>query len=359
MLSDVGAELSFQLPLTASAQFPELFARLEADSERLGIETYGISVTTLEEVFMKVRPAHLPRRWAPAQPAPFSCRGVYDTAVCLCTSRSSHGSRRLCMSSCVSNISSASCVFLVSRIAARCVSRIVARWCELAFQVAEIGSAEEQRKQRQLSRQLSHVRQTSQESAEPAKQPLMEDYRRSVAEDGHAIFIVRHRVVQQSAACRCADVRSAQFLQAHEPLTGNLFERAYVPYLSPYSQSCVIGGSLCPCVQLTRTDSCWLFSVSQTHFRALFRKRLRYALRDRKAVCFQLVIPIIALLLGLILLKTAPIHVPPERVLSAAPYNDFGSSRLTLDLPYWSANADAGDGAFPSTGVLCDPLVCA
>jgi ATP-binding cassette subfamily A (ABC1) protein 3 len=54
LLSDVGAELSFQLPLTASPAFPELFAKLEAESVSLGVETYGISVTTLEEVFMKV-----------------------------------------------------------------------------------------------------------------------------------------------------------------------------------------------------------------------------------------------------------------------------------------------------------------
>ena len=54
LLSDVGSELSFQLPLGASPSFPELFSRLEAESKTLGVETYGISVTTLEEVFMKV-----------------------------------------------------------------------------------------------------------------------------------------------------------------------------------------------------------------------------------------------------------------------------------------------------------------
>ncbi len=55
VLSDVGAELSFQLPLTSSNAFPELFATIERDSVTLGVQTYGISVTTLEEVFMKVR----------------------------------------------------------------------------------------------------------------------------------------------------------------------------------------------------------------------------------------------------------------------------------------------------------------
>ena len=52
VLSDVGAELSFQLPLTSSNAFPELFATIERDSVTLGVQTYGISVTTREEVFM-------------------------------------------------------------------------------------------------------------------------------------------------------------------------------------------------------------------------------------------------------------------------------------------------------------------
>ena len=54
MLSNVGAEMTFQLPLTASGAFPALFASLEADAAALGVASYGVSVTTLEEVFIKV-----------------------------------------------------------------------------------------------------------------------------------------------------------------------------------------------------------------------------------------------------------------------------------------------------------------
>ncbi len=110
----MGAELSFQLPMNASAAFPELFARLEADSVPLGIETYGISVTTLEEVFMKV---------------------------------------------------------------------------------AEIGTAEEQQKQRHLSRQLSTMRQASNDDkiSTATKAAVSEDYRRDVAITGHAFFTVSPR----------------------------------------------------------------------------------------------------------------------------------------------------------------------
>ncbi|KAJ1435103.1 hypothetical protein B484DRAFT_417255, partial [Ochromonadaceae sp. CCMP2298] len=50
-LSDVGAEQSFRLPFAASPSFVSLFAALEAE---VGVLEFGISVTTLEEVFMKV-----------------------------------------------------------------------------------------------------------------------------------------------------------------------------------------------------------------------------------------------------------------------------------------------------------------
>ncbi|GLD95409.1 hypothetical protein PINS_up004053 [Pythium insidiosum] len=58
VLSDVGAELAFQLPLDAAAQFPALFDALDDDKAALGgVLSYGISVTTLEEVFIKVAEA--------------------------------------------------------------------------------------------------------------------------------------------------------------------------------------------------------------------------------------------------------------------------------------------------------------
>lgn len=80
VLSNVGAEMSFQIPFAASPAFPALFAELEAhlvsEAERARLEatgglaaagggaghggagvalaTYGVSVTTLEEVFIRV-----------------------------------------------------------------------------------------------------------------------------------------------------------------------------------------------------------------------------------------------------------------------------------------------------------------
>lgn len=53
-LTTVGAEQSFRLPFQASAKFVQLFEELDLRSKELGIAEYGISVTTLEEVFIRV-----------------------------------------------------------------------------------------------------------------------------------------------------------------------------------------------------------------------------------------------------------------------------------------------------------------
>ncbi|VFQ98820.1 unnamed protein product [Cuscuta campestris] len=67
-ISEVGTEISFKLPLTSSYSFGSMFRELECfmkrstsksniDScgeENVGIESFGISVTTLEEVFLRV-----------------------------------------------------------------------------------------------------------------------------------------------------------------------------------------------------------------------------------------------------------------------------------------------------------------
>ena len=54
VLSDVSSELSMQLPLDRVKEFSSLFREIDGKKDSLGIETYGISITTLEEVFLKV-----------------------------------------------------------------------------------------------------------------------------------------------------------------------------------------------------------------------------------------------------------------------------------------------------------------
>ncbi|XP_044533206.1 phospholipid-transporting ATPase ABCA3-like [Gracilinanus agilis] len=53
--SNVGAELAFILPKESSDRFEALFTELEERQEELGIASYGASVTTMEEVFLKCR----------------------------------------------------------------------------------------------------------------------------------------------------------------------------------------------------------------------------------------------------------------------------------------------------------------
>ena len=54
LLSDVSAEVALQLPLEAVPKFQDLFKNLDSNLEELRISTYGVSVTTLEEVFLNV-----------------------------------------------------------------------------------------------------------------------------------------------------------------------------------------------------------------------------------------------------------------------------------------------------------------
>ncbi|XP_002739960.1 phospholipid-transporting ATPase ABCA3-like [Saccoglossus kowalevskii] len=52
--SNIGAELSYILPSESSCNFEALFTELEMQKTSLGIGSYGASVTTMEEVFLKV-----------------------------------------------------------------------------------------------------------------------------------------------------------------------------------------------------------------------------------------------------------------------------------------------------------------
>ncbi|XP_014675754.1 PREDICTED: ATP-binding cassette sub-family A member 5-like, partial [Priapulus caudatus] len=49
-----GMELSYILPLDDISSFAALFVQLETDKEELGVASYGIAMTTLEEVFLRL-----------------------------------------------------------------------------------------------------------------------------------------------------------------------------------------------------------------------------------------------------------------------------------------------------------------
>lgn len=54
MSGNISMEVKFQLPTQESDKFEQLFKDLEDHREEYGIQTFGISLTTLEEVFLKV-----------------------------------------------------------------------------------------------------------------------------------------------------------------------------------------------------------------------------------------------------------------------------------------------------------------
>jgi ATP-binding cassette, subfamily A (ABC1), member 3 len=54
LLTNVGTELSYQLPLGAAANFNPMFEHLDHQVEKGGIVTYGVGITTLDEVFLLV-----------------------------------------------------------------------------------------------------------------------------------------------------------------------------------------------------------------------------------------------------------------------------------------------------------------
>jgi hypothetical protein len=54
LLSNVGSELSYQLPMAAASKFTTMFEGLDKEEEEGRIQCYGVSITTLDEVFLLV-----------------------------------------------------------------------------------------------------------------------------------------------------------------------------------------------------------------------------------------------------------------------------------------------------------------
>ena len=54
VVRDEADEVTFILPSNQSSKFEGLFETLETDGKTLGIVSFGVSVTTMEEVFLKL-----------------------------------------------------------------------------------------------------------------------------------------------------------------------------------------------------------------------------------------------------------------------------------------------------------------
>lgn len=51
--SQISAEISYLLPFNESQKFMKLFNEIEAQMSSLGVNSFGTSATTMEEVFLK------------------------------------------------------------------------------------------------------------------------------------------------------------------------------------------------------------------------------------------------------------------------------------------------------------------
>ena len=52
--AEVASEIAFQIPTKDASKFKTFFSSFDAQMNDFGIESYGISITTLEEVFLKI-----------------------------------------------------------------------------------------------------------------------------------------------------------------------------------------------------------------------------------------------------------------------------------------------------------------
>eukprot|EP00457_Paulinella_chromatophora_P000142 gb/GEZN01000142.1/.p1 GENE.gb/GEZN01000142.1/~~gb/GEZN01000142.1/.p1 ORF type:complete len:1985 (+),score=306.96 gb/GEZN01000142.1/:58-6012(+) len=54
VLSDSAGEIVYRLPIRSAPRFADMFDSIDSDRKSLAIDSYGVSVTTLEEVFLRV-----------------------------------------------------------------------------------------------------------------------------------------------------------------------------------------------------------------------------------------------------------------------------------------------------------------
>ncbi len=53
-MQEASSEIIYQLPTESSPLFKEFFKEFDANMQILGVRSYGVGITTLEEVFLKI-----------------------------------------------------------------------------------------------------------------------------------------------------------------------------------------------------------------------------------------------------------------------------------------------------------------
>jgi len=54
MMQDLPTEVHYQIPDRASSKFKDFFNTLDKSLAKLNIGSYGLTVTTLEQIFLKI-----------------------------------------------------------------------------------------------------------------------------------------------------------------------------------------------------------------------------------------------------------------------------------------------------------------
>ncbi|KAL3284218.1 hypothetical protein HHI36_018381 [Cryptolaemus montrouzieri] len=90
--SNAGTELTYLLPEIHSSKFSHLLAELENESQELGIRSFGISLTDLEEVFMKVGASETGRALPKTRDTYNGCDTSNSTNIHIGISNMQHGS---------------------------------------------------------------------------------------------------------------------------------------------------------------------------------------------------------------------------------------------------------------------------
>jgi len=54
MMQDLSTEIHYQIPGRASSKFKDFFNSLDSSLTKLNIGSYGVTVTTLEQIFLKI-----------------------------------------------------------------------------------------------------------------------------------------------------------------------------------------------------------------------------------------------------------------------------------------------------------------
>jgi len=247
-LSDVGGECSFQVPSEASGRFPALFEELEASRDALGVRSYSIGATTLEEVFLRVAEEEHHGASGATQKARDEGKG----------SGAAPGGRTR-----------------VSTVA------------EADDEDEDDGALDDG----YMPPHAGGVDSKASPDGAYLEKPSAWDF----AAPGPAAAPAAAPSPAPAAAAAASSGSAAKRAEPAKPKISHEEIR-----------------------REARAESKGVFCK---HFYALFMKRLRYAIRDFRAAVFQLLIPVLALLAGLLLLKLNPTQMPPPIIFNTSSLN--------------------------------------